>query len=115
MSLDIKKLEDELRAEHESVIGALTQSAESAGIVELDQSRVGRLSRMDAMQQQAMAIETRSRVQVRLRKLEAALDRIASGNFGLCCQCHDEITQDRLSADPAAVFCAECASERESA
>lgn len=114
MLLDIKKLEDELRVEHESVMAALTQSADSASIVELDQSRVGRISRMDALQQQAMAIETRSRIQVRQRKLEAALNRIALGSFGLCCQCHDQLTPDRLSADPAAVFCAECASERES-
>lgn len=60
-----------------------------------------------------MAIGFRNRLQRRKRKLEAALDRIASDRFGVCCECQDELETDRLEADPATVFCAACASHRE--
>lgn len=74
---------------------------------------MGRVSRMNAMQQQAMAVEFQNRLRLRKRKLEAALDRIAAGSFGICCECQDELEADRLEADPATVFCTECASQRE--
>lgn len=113
MNIDIKKLEQRIRAELESMTASLGQAAESAATVELDQSSMGRVSRMDAMQQQAMAVEFQNRLRLRKRKLEAALDRIAAGSFGICCECQDELEADRLEADPATVFCTECASQRE--
>lgn len=91
------------------------QNAASAGTVMLDQSSVGRLSRMDAMQQQAMAREMGARIALRQRALEAALARIDAGTFGRCCQCGVDIAPERLEAEPAAVFCAECVAERDAA
>ena len=114
MDLDIAKVEQRMRAELASVASSLGQAAESAAIVELDQSSIGRVSRIDAMQQQAMAIGFQNRLQLRKRKLEAALGRIASGSFGICCECQDELEAERIEADPATVFCTECASKRES-
>lgn len=92
---------------------SLARSAASAGTVTLDQSTVGRLSRMDALQQQAMAQEIGARLLSRKRALEAALARIEAGTFGRCCQCDAEIGVERVEAEPAAVFCAECVLERE--
>jgi len=83
------------------------------GTVMLDQSSVGRLSRMDAMQQQAMAKGLKERTQRNLRRLQAALDRIPAGTFGLCCRCGELMTRERLSADPATPFCADCQDEIE--
>lgn len=85
----------------------------TADTVILDQSSVGRLSRMDAMQQQAMAAEMRARLESQILGLKAALDRITAGSYGMCCQCDVEMDVARLSGDPAAVFCAECSAERE--
>lgn len=70
-----------------------------AGIVQLDQTRIGRLSRIDAKQQQ--------------RRLEAALARIRAGSFGVCCGCGDELDEERLETEPAVPFCADCQDEIE--
>lgn len=99
---DLLKLDESLR------------EAESAGrTVTLDQSSVGRLSRMDAMQQQAMAQELRARLITSRRSLQAALARIAAGSFGHCCQCDVELDPKRLANEPATVFCSDCVAERE--
>ena len=92
---------------------ALAQADTAASTVMLDQSSVGRLSRMDAMQQQAVAAGLRNRLASQKLKLKSALDRVAAGSYGLCCQCETELDADRLDSEPAAVFCADCSMERE--
>ncbi|MCL7423390.1 MAG: TraR/DksA family transcriptional regulator [Methylobacter sp.] len=87
--------------------------AADAGIVQLDQTRVGRLSRMDAMQQQAMSQSLKARLVQHQRRLEAALARIRDGSFGVCCDCGDELDEERLETEPAAPFCADCQDEIE--
>ncbi|MBA1444490.1 MAG: TraR/DksA family transcriptional regulator [Chromatiales bacterium] len=77
--------------------------------LELDQARVGRLSRMDAMQAQEMALEASRRRQSQLLKVEGALRRIESGEYGYCFVCGEEIGIRRLSVDPANTRCMECA------
>ena len=90
----------------------LARTAAAAAPVELDQAAQGRLSRMDALQQQAMAAGLAERLRTEIRKTEAALDRVAAGNYGTCCRCGAEIEPARLAADPAAPFCADCAGAR---
>ncbi len=99
-----------LRAELQSVAAI---GEESAAVVELDQSKVGRLSRMDAMQAQAMAKASSNRRQVMLAKITAALVRIDDGNYGLCRECEEPISPKRLDIDPTAILCIECASKGE--
>lgn len=77
--------------------------------VELDQVSVGRLSRMDAIQVQAMAAAAERRRQVRIGAIDAALTRMASGEFGFCVACGDAIGARRLQLDPAAPNCITCA------
>lgn len=93
---------------------AIEESRQASSTVELDQSSVGRLSRMDAMQQQAMAQSMMERLQLQKRKLEAALARVDSGDFGLCCACGDDLERQRLHADPCILFCLPCVKERSS-
>ncbi|MFA5371659.1 MAG: TraR/DksA family transcriptional regulator [Sideroxydans sp.] len=92
---------------------ALTTANANAGTVMLDQSSVGRLSRMDAMQQQAMASSQRTALQRRQTQLLAARKRLESGSYGICCQCGSDIAIPRLQADPGVPFCADCQTERE--
>lgn len=93
------------------VLNAELQRTDAAAApVALDQAAQGRLSRMDAMQQQAMAAGLAGRLRTEIRKTEAALDRVAGGSYGACCRCGEEIEAERLAADPATPFCAECAS-----
>lgn len=87
----------------------------SAEVVELDQSKVGRLSRMDAMQAQAMAQASVQRRNAMLRSISAALKRIDEGEYGICEQCGKEINPKRLEFDPTTPVCIECASRAEEA
>ncbi|MBA3058489.1 MAG: molecular chaperone DnaK [Gammaproteobacteria bacterium] len=80
--------------------------------VVLDQTSVGRIARMDALQQQAMAKALHERMQVSHRRLRAALNRINAETFGICCQCDDELDSQQLNKDPAAVFCLACIAEK---
>lgn len=106
-----RRLESELAQVHET----LAHAGVSAGTVTLDQSSVGRLSRMDALQQQAMAVESQDRLRVRVRRIEAALARVHAGSFGECCECGAGVEPARLQLDAATVFCAHCREEREAA
>jgi len=88
--------------------GTLRRNANAAAPVVLDQSSVGRLSRMDAMQQQAMAKATREKAQLRLGQCKVALSAFDRDEYGLCRQCEEPIGNRRLSAKPEAPFCLEC-------
>jgi DnaK suppressor protein len=88
-------------------------SDEAAQVVELDQSKVGRLSRVDAMQAQAMAQATVQRRALQLRRIQAALARIDANEYGRCQSCDEEIPAKRLEVDPTALYCIQCASEQE--
>lgn len=85
---------------------------EARAPVELDQTRVGRLSRMDALQNQALAKATHDRRQAELRRIDAALARLDDGSYGLCASCEEEISPGRLINDPAVALCIDCAQGR---
>jgi DnaK suppressor protein len=86
---------------------------EAAQIVELDQSRVGRLSRMDALQGQAMSIESKRRRSLKIQRIDAALQRIDRDEFGFCLYCGKEIDPKRLEFDPTSFLCIHCANKAE--
>ena len=77
--------------------------------VELDQSRMGRLTRMDAMQQQAMSQAAARLTQNELQRIRTALDRINSGEYGYCVRCEEDIAEGRLRVDPSVLNCIGCA------
>lgn len=82
--------------------------ANSRGTVELDQQRMGRLSRMDALQGQQMAEASARRRQEMLTRIEGALRRVESGDFGYCFVCGEDIGEERLSVDPTVTRCIDC-------
>ena len=83
-------------------------SAEASVPVELDQTRVGRVSRIDAMQVQQMALESARRRQQLIVEVEAALHRIDSGDYGACAVCGEQIDPRRLFVDPTNTRCIQC-------
>ena len=88
-------------------LSALSEDDRAA--VALDQQAVGRLSRMDAMQQQAMA-QAGERARARdLQRIDAALRRIEDGEYGYCSECGEPIAEKRLAVDPMASACVACA------
>ena len=84
-------------------------SAESRAAVTLDQQSVGRLSRMDALQQQAMAKATEQSRTAELSRIRAALARLEDGEYGYCLTCGDEIGEKRLAVDASVAVCINCA------
>lgn len=100
-----------LRAELQSIAET---GDEFAAVVELDQSKVGRLSRMDALQAQAMAKASGQRREETLLRIIAALKRLEDGDFGLCLNCDEPINPKRLAFDPTVTLCIDCASAAES-
>lgn len=92
----------------------LQQTGEdAAGTVELDQTRVGRVSRMDALQGQAMSKEMVRRRQIEKQKIISALKRIEADDYGYCVNCGEEVAIKRLELDPATPLCIDCASKAE--
>ena len=88
-------------------------NADSRDTVELQQDSVGRLSRMDAMQQQAMAQAAERRRAAESARVGAALKRLDEGEWGYCLSCGDEIAEKRLAHDPSVSSCIKCASGQE--
>lgn len=112
---DHSKIRDrllEMRAAIESLADSREASSET---VELDQTRMGRLSRMDAMQLQAMAKAGQARAKLELARIDAALRRLDEGSFGECLDCGEAISEGRLEANPTATRCVDCAEAREGA
>ena len=108
----LKEFQETLHALTAQIRAADAGTERERAPVELDQQAVGRLSRMDALQVQAMALETSRRRGVELRRIAAALARMDEGEFGYCLECGDEIAARRLELDPAAPLCIGCASGR---
>jgi len=96
----------EMRAEIEH-LSVATQDDRKP--VTLDQSSVGRLSRMDALQGQAMQLETERRRTLERQRIDSALARIDGGGFGYCLVCGEEIEEKRLEYDPSIPNCMVCA------
>lgn len=86
---------------------------DARSIVTLDQQSVGRLSRMDAMQAQSMAVAAQRRRDNELQRIEQAFKRLEQGDFGYCVECDAEIPLERLELDPAATHCVTCAEAKE--
>lgn len=104
---------DALKAKLSELRSALraqdAESEASRSAVELDQQSVGRLSRMDALQQQAMAEAEARRRKSDLARIDAAFRRIEEGEYGWCDECGDPIGKKRLEIDPMTTRCIGCA------
>jgi DnaK suppressor protein len=73
-----------LENQREELLRRVQITQEDRKPVELDQSQVGRLSRMDAMQVQEMALEQERRRGIEIQRINAALARITDGEYGFC-------------------------------
>jgi len=101
-----------LTDERNVLLHELNNDSDQTKPVLLDQSAQGRLTRADAMQQQAMAIALVERKKLALKKIDAALARCHAGTYGVCCDCGELIARERLAADPSTPFCSDCMVKR---
>jgi DnaK suppressor protein len=111
-AIDVAALRARLVALQEDIKAQVEASADARKTVELDQSSVGRLSRMDALQGQAMAMAALRRRQDQLIRIGTALQRIADGEYGYCASCGEPIGAARLELDPTVAACINCAMTR---
>lgn len=100
-----RHFEQRIRNELAELMTLSQETAEDRAPVQLDQQSVGRLSRMDAIQGQALAQASDQRRQARKVALEMALRRLEAGEFGDCVDCGEPISPKRLEIDPAAALC----------
>jgi DnaK suppressor protein len=106
---DDAAIEARLRARRAELAGLAAAHEGDRRPVALDQTRIGRLSRMDAIQEQAMAVEVERRRELELARVDAALERLASGAYGECVTCDEPIEPRRLAFDPSTPLCLACA------
>ena len=101
----------DLREEINSILASSTDAAKPVQLSD----PIGRLSRMDAMQQQAMASASLNSHKKRLMQISAALSRIDKDEYGYCLRCEEPIRLKRLQARPEAPLCIHCQSGSEKA
>jgi len=105
-------LHQALRELERELAGVEHASAESTSPVDLEEP-IGRISRIDAIQQQRMASANRASIQRRLQQVRAALRRFDQGEYGTCVGCGEDVGYPRLEARPEAPFCIACQGTRE--
>ncbi len=106
---DQNKTRQTLLALRQEIEALRLRSASDQKPVALDQQSVGRLSRMDSMQVQAMDQAKDARRAIQLKSIEAALIRLDEGEYGYCVSCGEDIAPARLEQNPAVPFCIGCA------
>ena len=109
--IDLQYFKKRLEERLEEIIAAQESRKKEVAPVELDQARVGRLTRMDAMQQQAMSQAAARLADLEHQRIQSALSRMQSGDYGYCIICDEEIAEGRLRFDPSILTCISCAKE----
>lgn len=110
---DLTTFKQLLLSRREELLPVQKGHEKAAETVELDQSKVGRISRMDALQQQAMSAAVGQRARLELTAIESALRRIGNDEYGYCVTCGEDIAEKRLQANPSVATCIRCAQNAE--
>lgn len=104
----LDELREALAAELRRLERSMAVTDEALEPVKLDQMAVGRLSRIDTLQNQGLTKNLREREKVKLSRLERAFRRMEEGSYGTCVECGAEIAFGRLSVFPEAPTCGPC-------
>ncbi len=108
--IDIDAIKAQLLARAKEIAEAAEAAEGTLRPVELDQGRMGRLSRMGELQEHEMALAVHRREQAELKRIEQALARLAEGEYGECVSCGAKIGAKPLNAEPSVATCIDCAS-----
>jgi len=107
--IDVEAVRRRLRDKRAELEALAETNQEARETVDLDPVREGRLARMDSLQKQAMSQAADRRRKQEMQRIDAALARIDSGDYGYCARCDEPIGRKRLDVDPAAPLCIQCA------
>ena len=105
---EIADFRNELERQLAKLEKSMTITDEALKTVVLDQGAVGRLSRMDSLQNQSLAKGLRERESVRLALIQEALRRLEAGTYGVCSACGGQVAAERLFVFPESGTCAHC-------
>lgn len=109
----IEFLKSALLANEKELQETIDLRKDSTKPVSLDDP-IGRLSRMDSIQQQKMAEESQRRAALQLQQVQSALGRMADGAYGDCLKCEEPIHWGRLKTKPESTLCLSCQQRSES-
>lgn len=104
----VNELRTGIVAEIERLEKSMLQTEEALRPIALDQSAVGRLSRIDALQNQGLTRNLSERQQARWGQLAGALRRLENGSYGICTECEGPISYERLLVFPETPVCVRC-------
>lgn len=104
----LDELRLDLQALAHSLRDQLADGNARTATVELDQTAVGRVSRIDAIQQQQMAQAERRRLEVRLKQIDRAFSAFEEDDYGWCARCGESIGYRRLKINPESALCVSC-------
>lgn len=108
--LDLNFFRQKLLDRRSELLMEQEKTEESRSTVTVDHGSVGRLSRIDAIQAQEMALAAQRQRELELQRIDAALRRMEEGEYGVCVRCGEDIAVKRLEIDPSVPTCINCAS-----
>ncbi|MCP4494383.1 MAG: TraR/DksA family transcriptional regulator [Gammaproteobacteria bacterium] len=112
-AVELQLLNELLKAQKQTLEHQLQQVEANTQPVALDQQSVGRVSRIDAIQQQQMAIANRQQLMQQSHAVNTSLSRIGDDEYGFCLECAEPIGFARLQVQPYAPYCLACQSNKE--
>jgi len=99
-----QKIEEELVKTRENILELESQVKPIS-----PENAIGRVSRMDAINNKSVIEASLRQTQDKLNKLEKALSKIDEPSFGICVNCHQPIPIGRIMLMPHATRCVQCA------
>lgn len=109
---DLVELTKALRQQRQMLLHAVAESeADLAAISAERESELEELAQEERAARLYERLEEHERRE--LRAIDAALDRIVNGTYGVCVDCGAEIPLARLRALPATPYCVDCAARHE--
>lgn len=70
---------------------------------------IGRISRMDAINNKSVAEASLRQAEEKLRNLHRVFSQLGSKDFGLCLKCRKPIPLGRILIRPESLYCVNCA------
>lgn len=109
MDLEVKQeIKEQIQRQLQELRQEIASMEERVQTVDLDQP-IGRLSRMDSLANQGIAMSSLNKARARLTRLEMALNEVDGEEFGFCRECGEEIALQRIRALPESTLCIHCA------
>lgn len=109
---DLKRFHDLLMQERQAIIAKANKTLSEEATLDVSELP-DEIDQASAEYNQSFIFRLRDREKYYLSKIDKALQKIASGEFGTCEECGEEITVKRLEARPVTTLCIRCKEEQE--